>query len=232
MSFKISEKILNTLPNDFLSFTVYGNRRIGKTIFSLLVATEVYNTIYDYDNVDKGYKMALESLVFSIEDVVNIVDKHSLKNKKPVVIWDDVGIHASGLMYHAKMTEFADLKAQMDIIGDSVNCLILTTPSFKGLISFLKGYNEMRVNITRVDSHYRRRAQFYNTRVLPSGTTNIYKLWHDDYSIKLSDKWYLPYVKKREAAKKELTDYLKIRIKEKKDYQAKQLKKLLEAKNG
>jgi len=231
MSFKISKKIIDTIPNDFLSFTVYGNRRIGKTIFSLLVATEVYNTIYDC-GINKAYKMALKSLVFSIEDIINIVDKHSLHNKKPLVIWDDVGIHASGLMYHAKQTEFADLKAQMDIIGDSVNCLILTTPSFKGLISFLKGYNEMRVNITKVDSKYRRRAQFYNTRILPSGTTNIYKLWYDDYSIKLSDKWYLPYVKRREAAKKELTDYLKIRIKEKKDYQAKQLKKLSEDQNN
>jgi hypothetical protein len=226
LSFITSKKIIDTLPNDFLSFTVYGHRRIGKTIFSLLVATEVYNTIEDC-GIEKAYKMALGSLVFSIEDVVDIVDKHSIQNKKPVVIWDDVGIHASGLMYHAKQTEFADLKAQMDIIGDSVNCLILTTPSFKGLVSFLKTYDEMRVKIIRVDSKYRRRAQFYSTTTLPSGTMNLRKEWSDEYSIKLNDSWYLPYVKKREAAKKELTDYLKIRIQEKKDYRAQQLKKMV-----
>ena len=219
---------MDSLPNDFISFTVYGNRRIGKTIFALLVATEVYNTIHDC-GVEKAYKMALKSLVFSIEDVVNIIDKHSLKNKKPVVIWDDTALHGSGLLYHVKQTEFADLKAQMDVIGDSVNCLILTTPTFKGLISFLRNYDEMRVRITKVNSEYQRRAQFYDTRTLPSGKSIVYKRWHDDFSINLKDSWYLPYVKMRESAKKELTDYLKIRIQEKKDYHAKQLKNIVEA---
>lgn len=213
----ITQRILNARPHGFVSATVVGTRSVGKTVYTLKVAAELYMELYGLD-IDAAYEKAIDSTVFTIEDVVNMLEKHDFNNKADIVIWDDAGIYASGLMYHTNVTLFALLKGMTDSLRTCTNVMLMSTPTQSGLIGFLKSYDEFLIKIIKASNGgYNRIAKAYKWMTLPSGTRRIYRQWEDNFNCYMPKRHYSRYAEIRNKEKDKMVKMLRERLDKKKD---------------
>jgi hypothetical protein len=204
----MSKKIINAIDNNsFESALVVGKRSLGKSSYAIKVAKEVYQSLNDISELD-AYQMAIDSICFSLDDIIKVMKTYHYENRKPVVIWDDAGAFGSGLMYHGHISEFAMLKGGMDTIRTVTAGLILTAPNQKSLIRFLQGYDDYIIRIIKESSGWVRVATGYNRTTLPSGKRVIRKLWKDMYSAYLPNAVYHNYMGLRDKYKFELIQQL------------------------
>lgn len=214
--FYLTKKIIKERPNGFVSALVVGKRSIGKSVYTLKVAAQLYKNLYDLSE-DKAYQKAIDSCVFTIKDVLKVLTSHSWKNKADIIIWDDVGVYASGLMYHTNVTGFALLKGLMDTVRTVTHSLLLSTPTQKGVAGFLQNYDDYLVRITVDSDNNARLATGYNRTTLPSGVRRTYRFWKDPFSCHLKSKYYDRYIALRDRYKDELIKSLEGKLKEKQD---------------
>lgn len=199
----MSKKVLNAIENNsFESALVVGKRSIGKSSYSVKVAKEVYQTLYDITDKE-AYRMAIESICFSLNDIITVMKKYHYQDRKPIVIWDDAGAYGSGLRYHTHISEFAFLRGGMDTIRTVCAGLLLTAPNQKALIRFLRDYDDYIIRVVKIDGWYRM-ATGYNRTTLPSGKRVIRKLWQDRFSAYLPNNVYRTYMNLRDKYKDEL----------------------------
>ena len=199
----MSKKVLNAIENNsFESALVVGKRSIGKSSYSIKVAKEVYQTLYDL-NDKEAYRMAIESICFSLDDIITVMKTYHYEDRKPIVIWDDSGAYGSGLMYHSHISEFGFLKGGMDTIRTVCAGLLLTAPNQKSMIGFLRDYDDYIIRIIK-DRSWQRIATGYNRTTLPSGKRVIRKLWQDRFSAYLPNDIYHIYMDLRDKYKFEL----------------------------
>jgi len=187
-------------PKTFFSITVTGRRSIGKTAYSLIASKNFYVERGATEN--QAWNMALDSLKFSINDVIDFLeDARNKKIKKPILIWDDVRVHASGTQYHLNMKRVAKLASLMDVIRTCVSNVILTCPSSSGLLGVFKTYDDHFAKIHYSEKGgYHRIALGYVWSTIPSGKRLVYSQFRDKYSCYLPTWVYKKYMDSRDIA--------------------------------
>ena len=210
---KTSEMIVKSHPYGFKSFIITGDRGIGKSSYGLRVVCEVYRKL-GYEPIP-AWKESLNSCKFHINDVIDFLRESAMSDEcKPVLLWDDVGIHASGSKYFLNMKMVDQLKAVLDTIRTAVSGLVMTCPTTQGLLSILKNYDDYKLIINFDKSGgYNRAVTGYKWRTLPSGKRLIKTMYYDSYSCYLPNWVFNSYMKKRRAALKETLDNLDVSLK-------------------
>lgn len=205
----LTKRLLAADPDTFFSIMVTGKRSIGKTAYSLYGTHDFYVERGETDN--SSWRMALDSLKFSIPDVIDFIqDALNREIKKPILIWDDCRVYAAGSQYQLNMRRVAKLAGLMDVIRTCVSNLILTCPSSSGLLGILKSYDDYfaKIHYSQKGGYYRE-AKGYLWSSLPSGKRLIYHKYDDSYSCYLPTWVYNQYMKSRRVAMQELLKDIK-----------------------
>jgi len=200
----LTKRMLGADPATFFSIMITGRRSIGKTSYSLKGTHDFFIERGETDN--NAWRMSLDSLKFSITDVVDFIqDALNQEIKKPVLIWDDCRVYAAGSQYQLNMKRVAKLAGLMDVIRTCISNVILTCPSSSGLLGILKSYDDYFAKIHHTkEGGYNREAHGYVWSSLPSGKRLIYRKYVDKYSCYLPQWVYDKYMKSRMDAMKEL----------------------------
>ena len=182
----LSHRIFQSYPYKFVGALIYGQRGIGKTSLALNVAWEVFR-MAGHDEKE-SWDLALNSCKFTMDDVLETIEGHArAKDKARILIWDDVGVHASNMEWWDNRDLLKRLKAVTDMIRTGVCGLILTTPSQGGILKFLREYDDYIVDIGYCEESRYRLAKGYIRRTLPSGTLRIYPKFKNKYRVMLPD---------------------------------------------
>jgi len=205
-------KIFQKRPHGFQGFICYGERGSGKTSYAVKSMVNYYENVDGMDE-EEAYERALENTLFRIEDVIDEVENH-IGDPKPILCWDDAGTFASSHRWFSHRKQVQILKGLSDTIRTSVTGLILTTPTPKGLLKFLRDYDNFYVKITKRSGDYRRLAKGYSQKTLPSGKTMVKKRFEDEYSCYLPKWVFEKYNRKRQKYVRELNEKLRERIEE------------------
>jgi len=207
----LTQMIMNARPHGFTSATVTGKRGAGKTAYALKVAREIGK----YDGLDEAgqWKFAIDSCIFSMDDIIKVLKSHDYKNRAKILIWDDAAVHGSSMNFFLKMKDVAILKGLMDTVRTSTEALLLTCPDQGSLLKFLRRYGDFRITVHKHDD-WERRAVGYQKFRFRHQAFRERKLWVDEFSCFIPDKYYHPYMKKRDRYKDELLKELTQRKKE------------------
>ena len=192
--------MLQADPATFFSIMVTGKRSIGKTSYSLIAAQAFFVERGATENA--AWRLALDSLKFSIDDVIDFLDDARQKDiKKPILIWDDLRVHASGSQYRLDQKRVARLASLMDFIRTCVSNVIMTCPSSSGLLGVFKSYDDYFAKI-----HYSEKGGYYRIALgyvwstIPSGKRLVYSKFRDNYSCYLPTWVYNKYTESRKHA--------------------------------
>ena len=198
----LTKRMLGADPATFFSIMVTGRRSIGKTAYSLHAAQAFFVERGETENT--AWRMGLDSLKFSITDVIDFIqDALDREIKKPILIWDDCRVYAAGSQYQLNMKRVAKLAGLMDVIRTCVSNVILTCPSSSGLLGILKSYDDYFAKIHHTkEGGYNREARGYIWSSLPSGKRLIYHKYDDKYSCYLPQWVYDIYMNSRMGAMK------------------------------
>lgn len=197
---ELTNKIVRTQPDSFLSFIVTGKRGIGKSVYSLKAVAHAYMQL-GY-NEEGAWDMALKSVKFSINEVVDYLEYAVIHHRKHMaLIWDDVRVHAAGTAYHLNMKLIHELTGLLDTIRTSLNILIMTCPTTQGLLKVLQSYDDYQI-IIRYSPRggLYREATGYIWRTLPSGQRRVRGSFVDNYRCYMPTKYYKKYMVLRERA--------------------------------
>jgi len=196
VKFITSKHILDAYArNDFVGLIIYGKQGIGKSTYMLKVLNEVYG---DWD-------LALEHVVFSLDDLIDIIKS---TNKKILCVgWDDAGIHGHKYMYFRSKLSMELVSAWLDAIRTQVSSLLVTTVNPFNLIKPVRtsGFWYGKVAIYSRNMRY---TAVYSISVLPDGRRYAKKLYVDRFTLRLPDEVYAKYREKRERFYKEAKEKL------------------------
>lgn len=215
MSLITGNKILKGHPHGFNSFTVVGDRGIGKSTYALIVVYEIFRKL-GYEK-NQAWNEAINCCKFHIQDVIKFLKISADSDDiKPVIIWDDIAIHASGTKYFLNMRMVDQLKAVLDTIRLAISGLIMTCPSTKGLLSILKVYDDYKL-VVRYSKRggYYREITAYKWNTLPSGKRIIRTQYTDNYNCYIPNWVFDKYMVMRKNATKETLDRLEQSISKK-----------------
>jgi hypothetical protein len=206
--FGLTKQYFSRGPNGFTSAIVTGERRVGKSVFCLEIVYQICR--YEGMSSDLAWDTALNSIIFTMKDFVDIVSKHNYKNRRKFIIWDDSGVYASGLLYQYNILDVMKLKALMDTIGTRCRLLLLTCPDQEGLMKFLRRYQDYLICIEPYHKTFDRNGRLA-TVLKPYRAKNLSRkwgrAWNDEFNVKIDDDIYNRYIKIRD-------DYATIVLKE------------------
>ena len=198
--------------NGFTSATVTGERRIGKTMYCLQNVYQICR--YEGQSQREAWTSALNAIVFTMDDLVKIIKKHSHNNRRKFMIWDDAAVYGSGLLYRYNADNAMVLKALMDTIGTRVRLLFLTCPDMEGLMKFLRRYQDYLINIEVYGETFGWNGRLA-TVLKPYRKKNLSRGWrrafNDEYNVRIENWVYEKYVELRDSYAdtiiKELLEY-------------------------
>jgi len=231
--------ILNEFPFGHTQFTVYGPKRIGKTIYIMLGQMDAYSIIwpekeYGYD-IDWRFKKALANTIYTIEDLIKLTERlqkiydnfeggsnpqafirKAIDEGVPEieVQIDDGGVGFNKYIYFTDRAIVEELKNYMDTVGIVICGLPISTPSLTGVLGFIREYEGWRIHITKRSNDFRRVAKWYKIIQMPGGQIKPRRPKNDPYDTWLPSDLYRLYKQKRGF-------YLKENIKKLKEYQKK-----------
>lgn len=163
---------------------------------------------------DEAWRMALDSVVFTISDVIEAISKAS-KSKVPLraLIWDDAGTYCSTMAWWSNRNQLERLKGVLDTVRSGCSGLLLTTPSETDLSKILRNYDDFIIQIRycEVGGNYRI-AKGYLKRTLPSGTRRIYSKFANRFVVRLPDHIFKEYMEHRHQVFQDQVDDLKKNI--------------------
>lgn len=237
----------------FTGAIISGEFSKGKTATAMYMATEILMYLYNLNKLD-AMRYMLKHFIFTLDDMVDLTantlgtinewadltptetlrKKHKIR--KPVVIWDDAGIHASSQQQRFNPGEAWELQSNYDQIRDVTSCMILTVPEASELMSFLKKYRAFYyIEIIRPSSggEYDRVLEFWKYKKDSLNRNKLKLQWRTPrFSVYVPNEIYGAYDKMRTIAKIKHTKTLQERKKQKeierKYHQLKQEKELIE----
>jgi len=172
---------------------------------------------YDLDELD-AYEMALKHFIFSPKELINIIKNNIHKDYvTPVICIDDATVHFNSYKFFTDLYEVILLKGMFDTIRTAVTGLLITCPSRKHLLSFMRNYNDYKIEIKYAPGGgFERFARCYQFNWYPD--ERKYKIiipYQDKYSCYVPDEPYNNYMVKRKHYLEEINDKMEKLIKEK-----------------
>lgn len=193
-------KILRRHPNGFAGFIVVGERGMGKSTYSLKVMAKIYQITQELEEYD-AYQLALEHMIFQPSDLINLIEGNIHKDYvSPVICLDDATVHFNAYKFFVDLHEVILLKGMFDTIRTAVTGLILTCPTRRNLLKFLKDYDDYKIQILYDEGkvQWSRIARCYRFNYYPDDRK--YRVWvdyQDHYSCYIPQNIYDQYVTKR-----------------------------------
>lgn len=218
------DRILHRHPNGFVGFTVVGERGQGKSMYAYKVLARCYQILDDLNEYE-AYSKALKHFIFTPKDLIDII-KYNVDHDKitPVVCLDDATVHFNSYKFFTDLYEVILLKGMFDTIRTAITGLVITCPNRKHLLSFMRNYNDYKVEIKQDagGENYNRLARCYQFNWYPD--ERKYKVivpFQDRYSVYVPGNAqdektpYGAYMKKRKHYLKEINDKMEKLVNEK-----------------
>lgn len=220
-----SHRIIRRHPNGFIGYQIQGERGRGKSMYAYKVMAKVYQDLYELDEYD-AYKMALKNMIFSPKDLIDLIE-HNIDADEitPVICLDDATVHFNSYKFFVDLHEVILLKGLFDTIRTAVTGLLMTCPNRKQLLSFLRAYDDYKIEIKTAPGgdSYDRLARCYHFMWYPD--ERKYKVvvpFQDKYSVYVPgskndhDTPYGAYMEKRKTYLSQINSKMK-RIMEEKE---------------
>jgi len=189
-------------PLSFLGATITGERGAGKSMYAYKVMAKVY---YELEGIseEEAYDKSLKHMIFNMEDLALLIDhnvRHDLNT--PVICLDDATVHFCSYKFFTERTKVVHIHSVFDTIRSAVTGLLLTCPTRKLLLSFLRQYDsDYKIKVMLRDNGYQRYARCYRWNYLPDEKKfHIYIPFQDNFSCYVADKYFEPYMVKRKEA--------------------------------
>ena len=207
---KFAEMAVKEIPNGFVSTVIVGERRKGKSVYSLKNGAKLTYSLEGLAD-EECWKKALESVVFGPED---LSDRIFHNNEKDVVspywILDDATVHFNPILFFINPYLYSLLQGIFDTIGTAVNVLMLTCPKKQRLMKGLKTYDDITTHIIKArEGGYERIARGILWFTMPDDKQRYRKLFEDHFSCYAPDFIYKPYVEKRKKYLSEINAILR-----------------------
>ena len=226
----------------YIGAIISGEFAKGKTTSAFHMAREILQFVYGIDRMTAFRKILNEHLLFTLKDVLFATDmlkdekfwnglttqevlEWKYKIRKPVMIWDDAGIHGSKYKHWLDMKDASSLQESFDTIRDITSCFIITVPENDELLSFIRNYRgNYHVEIKHSSGgKYNRVLEFWKYETdSKTGRRIRRKKWRTKpFSVYIEKEIYGEYDRMRTVAKIRNTKRVKERIKtlqSKKDY--------------
>lgn len=168
----------------FVGVTLYGERRIGKSVCGLLSMYEIY----------KDWDVVFKHVFFSIRDLTTFLMKCAKTDYKcPVIMWDDAGVSGGAQMYHTNRALVHYMGAVFDVIGTALKGIILTTPDSENLLKTLRRANFYKIKVTPGRSKYDRKATIYLPMRTPYEQFRLRTIAVDHFDVRLPEAVYERY---------------------------------------
>ena len=189
---------------DFVSAFVIGPQGIGKSTYAMLVAYEIYS---DWGKV-------LDHIYFDPREVLPKFKQAILKKERiPLVIFDDAGLHLSKYLLSSNRDGFHLVRLINGLINLArtvVAGIIYTSPDMDILKELRK---KAWIVAEPTTSHgygkLERIAKLYRKRIAPSGRVYVHKLGYDRFRLdSIPEVVRRKYEEKRREAMKPLLEEL------------------------
>jgi len=118
------------IRNEMRIVIVEGYQGVGKSLYTLLLASEVYNTNC-WNDIKKYY-------VYDRMEFVNLVKKK--RNRSPLLIWDDAGNWLHSQDYQKK--DVITVCKYFQIARPQWGCIMLTTVDAEDIVSRIRNMKE------------------------------------------------------------------------------------------
>jgi len=141
------DKIIRRHPNGFAGFVIQGERGRGKSMYAYKVMAKIYQQLNGLDEYE-AYAMSLNHMIFSPSELISMV-KNNLKNNyvTPVLCLDDATVHFNAYKFFVDLHEVILLKGMFDTIRTVLTGLLMTCPTRRSLLKFLKDYDDYKIDI-------------------------------------------------------------------------------------
>jgi len=194
------KKIQQRHPNGFVGWVIQGERGNGKSMYAYKVMAKIYQIINELPE-EEAYAMALQHMIFSPRELIELI-KHNIKQEfiTPVICLDDATVHFSCYKFFIDLREVILLKGIFDTIRTAVTGLLMTCPSRKSLLKFLKDYDDykIQIGIQKGADVWERFARCYQFTPYPDDRKYSIRVpYQDMYSCYVPDFAYQPYITKR-----------------------------------
>jgi len=148
---KFEQRIVNSFPENITSACASGIKGIGKSMFCFITTTHIFQFLEGL-HVDDAYIRALDHFVFTIPQLMGIIDpfivntdysnmqQYDLEHKYRILVIDDAGTHMGKYKFYTDVTNVDQLKKRFDVVREITSGLLMTTPAQEGLLSFLREY--------------------------------------------------------------------------------------------
>jgi len=185
-----AHRIVLRHPDGFIGYQIQGERGMGKSMYAYKVMAKVYQTLYELDEYDAYFK-ALDYMIFSPSDLINLIEHNIAADKiTPVICLDDATVHFNSYKFFVDLHEVILLKGMFDTIRTAITGLLMTCPNRKQLLSFLRAYDDYKIEIKKApgananNGQYNRYARCYHFMYYPD--ERKYKVvvpFQDKYSV-------------------------------------------------
>jgi len=192
----------------FLSAITKAERGYGKSMYNLkAMAMALYHLLGLSE--EEAYKMALDNMIFTPKQFLNLIEHNIAKDYiSPVICIDDATVHFSSYLYFINLYETSLLSASFDTIRTATRALLINCPDKKRLLPGLRHYDDYEVTIY-MDRGYERRAVGIKWYSLPDGKRRFRKEFEDHFSCYVPDYIYDEYIVQRKNYLKEISTELK-----------------------
>lgn len=202
----ITRKIYQNLASKgFTGILIVGEPSIGKSMLACGICREISSTdgISSSVDSDEAWEYAIKQCVYTPARFDQELDGYNFKNKRRVIVWEDIGTTAGKYAFTLGFKYLNYLKANMDLIRTNLDCLIMTTPTDNDLLNFLGGYGFLKINITKLTKWNRLATTYHKVNKSKSGLICMrWQRWfYDTFSCYCPTKWYREYLDHSEREK-------------------------------
>lgn len=197
---EFAREMVKMHPYGFRGGIVYGDRRIGKSIYSLKVMVEIFKAFGC--SVTDAWELAFSSLYFDPRHLLETIELlASRKLTWPVVTLDDAGVGAGKHIWFTDRDLYYAMNSVIQTVGTVFSGFILTTPNFQRMLDAFRDAQDIyRIEVRYNGTGWERKADAYLIKLLPSGTIRIRSKrdpqsgFVDEFSAYLVNKYYARYI--------------------------------------
>ncbi len=170
---RLTHKII--FDDSYTDVIIEGERRIGKTVYALMVMYEIYQ---DWDEVFKN-------IAFSLHDFINLLQEIRRDGlRRPCVLFDDAGVSAGAAVYNLDQELYNYFKGLMDTVGTITKAVICTSPD-SNLIKPLRGGNRFLLRVQKGRHRYDRIIRGYKRGRSPLDQQYCSLLFEDNIDVRI-----------------------------------------------